>query len=469
MYKHISKLKIALLALCMAAIFEAKAQRPYYIGVSAHWVNLNLNQKDFDYFDGKNWQPTIGPTKISVGIPLSDHLSVMPTASLGVITVPGKSNNSTFWNLDANLVLSAGKRVLEPYIMAGVGTTRLNATSYLGVNGGLGLNIWLTEGFALNAQTNYNYLFGYSENAYFQNSIGIGFGIGGGPKDSDKDGVPDDTDACPKVKGTAATQGCPDADGDGIADKDDACPSEAGTAATQGCPDKDGDGVADAKDACPTEAGKPENGGCPDTDGDGILDKDDACPREKGTIELKGCADTDGDGIKDSEDECPSEKGTVANKGCPDRDGDGIVDKSDNCPDQAGVAARQGCPEIKAEEVKALETKLNVAAKQIQFETAKATIKPNSFDDLDQIVAIMNQYPTSRFRIEGHTDNTGNAANNKTLSDQRATAVENYITSKGIAAARLDSEGFGSEKPIGNNATAAGRTLNRRVEIHLAQ
>jgi OmpA-OmpF porin, OOP family len=55
------------------------------------------------------------------------------------------------------------------------------------------------------------------------------------------------------------------------------------------------------------------------------------------------------------------------------------------------------------------------------------------------------------------------------LSDQRATAVKNYITSKGISTERLESEGFGSDKPIGNNATAAGRTLNRRVEIHLAQ
>jgi OmpA-OmpF porin, OOP family len=467
MYSKISRTRIALLIVCTVVAFSSNAQRAYYIGISTHWVNLN--KTDFDYFGSKNWQPTVGPTKISVGIPLSDNISIMPTGSLGTVTIPGKSNNSTFWNLDANITVSPWKKTFEPYIMAGVGTTRLGGTSYLGVNGGLGLNIWLTESFAINAQTNYNYLFDYTEDAYLQNSIGIGFRLGGGPKDSDKDGVPDEQDACPKVKGTAATQGCPDADGDGVADKDDACPNEAGTAATQGCPDKDGDGIADSKDGCPDQAGKPENNGCPDSDGDGILDKDDACPRDKGIKEFNGCPDSDGDGIKDSEDECPNEKGTTANKGCPDRDGDGIVDKSDNCPDQAGVPARQGCPEIKEEEVKALETKLNVAAKQIQFETAKATIKPNSFDDLDQIVTIMNQYPTSKFRIEGHTDNTGNAATNKALSDQRATAVKNYITSKGISADRLESEGFGSDKPIGNNATAAGRTLNRRVEIHLNQ
>jgi OmpA-OmpF porin, OOP family len=463
-----AKTQSLLALLLLVGSLSAVAQnRPYYIGISTHWVNLN--QKDFDYFGGKNWQSTFGPTKISVGIPLTDNLTLMPTGSLGIVTLPNQASNSTFWNLDANIVASPWKKTFEPYIMAGVGTTRLGGSSYAGLNAGIGLNIWVAENFAINAQTNYNYLFNYSDNAYLQNSIGIGFRLGGGPKDSDKDGIPDDQDACPKVKGTVATKGCPDADGDGVADADDACPNEAGTAATQGCPDKDGDGIADAKDACPTEAGTAATNGCPDTDGDGILDKDDTCPREKGTKEFNGCPDTDGDGIKDSEDKCPTEKGTAANQGCPDRDGDGIVDSQDNCPDQAGVASRQGCPEIKAEEIKALETKLNMAAKLIQFETGKATIKQQSYDEIDQIVTIMNQYPTSRFKIEGHTDNTGNAVNNKTLSDQRATAVKNYITSKGIAADRLDSQGFGSDKPVATNATPAGRTQNRRVEIHLAQ
>lgn len=464
--KKIQKNLLALLL--MAGSLSAVAQnRPYYIGISTHWVNLN--QKDFDYFGSKNWQATFGPTKISVGIPLTDNISLMPTGSLGVVTVPGQGSNSTFWNLDANIVVSPWKKVFEPYIMAGVGTTRLGGSSYAGVNGGLGLNIWVAEGFAINAQTNYNYLFNYSDNAYLQNSIGIGFRLGGGPKDSDKDGVPDDQDDCPKVKGTAATKGCPDADGDGVADKDDTCPNEAGTAATQGCPDKDGDGIADAKDACPDQAGKVENGGCPDSDGDGILDKNDTCPNEKGTAQFNGCPDTDGDGIADKDDKCPSEKGTTANQGCPDSDGDGIVDSADKCPTQAGTAANNGCPEMKAEEVKQIETKLNMAAKLIQFETGSAKIKQVSYKEIDEIVSIMNQYSSTRFKIEGHTDNTGNAANNKTLSNSRANAVKEYIASKGIADSRLDAAGYGSDKPIATNATPAGRTQNRRVEIHLAQ
>jgi OmpA-OmpF porin, OOP family len=463
------KIQKSLLALLfMAGTLSAVAQnRPYYIGISTHWVNLN--QKDFDYFGNKNWQATFGPTKISVGIPLTDNISLMPTGSLGVVTLPNQSSNSTFWNLDANIVVSAWKKTFEPYVMAGIGTTRLGGSSYAGANAGLGFNIWVAENFAINAQTNYNYLFNYSDNAYLQNSIGIGFRLGGGPKDSDKDGVPDDQDDCPKVKGTAATKGCPDADGDGVADKDDTCPNEAGTAATQGCPDKDGDGITDAKDACPDQAGKVENGGCPDIDGDGVLDKNDTCPNEKGTAQFNGCPDTDGDGIADKDDKCPSEKGTAANQGCPDSDGDGIVDSADKCPTQAGTAANNGCPEMKAEEVKQIETKLNMAAKLIQFETGSAKIKQVSYKEIDEIVSIMNQYSSTRFKIEGHTDNTGNAANNKTLSNSRANAVREYIASKGIADSRLDAAGYGSDKPIATNATPAGRTQNRRVEIHLAQ
>jgi OmpA-OmpF porin, OOP family len=201
-----------------------------------------------------------------------------------------------------------------------------------------------------------------------------------------------------------------------------------------------------------------------------VIDKDDACPQVAGVKNLAGCPDGDDDGVADKDDACPTVKGTVENKGCPnDRDKDGVADEDDNCPDVAGVASNKGCPEIKAEEKKQLETKLNMAAKLIQFETGSATIKPASYKELDAIVAIMNQYPSSRFKVEGHTDNTGNAANNTLLSGKRADAVKAYIADKGISGTRLDAEGFGSGRPIGSNATAAGRAQNRRVEIHLAE
>ena len=138
-------------------------------------------------------------------------------------------------------------------------------------------------------------------------------------RDGDKDGIPDDEDACPDEAGTKATKGCPDADRDGVANKLDACPDIAGLAKFAGCPDSDGDGVPDKDDKCPADKGTEFTGGCPDTDGDGIADKDDKCPEEKGVAEEDGCPvkDTDKDGIIDKDDKCPEQAGPQSNMGCP--------------------------------------------------------------------------------------------------------------------------------------------------------
>jgi outer membrane protein OmpA-like peptidoglycan-associated protein len=87
-----------------------------------------------------------------------------------------------------------------------------------------------------------------------------------GVKDRDNDGVPDDEDECPRLKGNAFSKGCPDKDNDGVADKDDSCPNIAGSPKRNGCaaPDTDHDGVNDDEDKCPTVEGVKENNGCPE-------------------------------------------------------------------------------------------------------------------------------------------------------------------------------------------------------------
>lgn len=231
--------------------------------------------------------------------------------------------------------------------------------------------------------------------------------------------------------------------------------------------DTDGDGVADVDDACPTVAGPISLNGCPDSDNDGIADKDDACPTVAGTAKYKGCPipDTDGDGINDEDDACPTVAGLAKYKGCPipDTDGDGVNDEEDRCPNVAGPASNRGCPEIK-EEVK---KQLNIAAKAIQFETGKSIIKSTSYKTLDDVVVILENNKEYSLSIEGHTDNTGKADKNLQLSKDRAQSVKDYFISKGISASRLQSEGFGIEKPIADNKTAAGRAANRRVEMKL--
>lgn len=82
--------------------------------------------------------------------------------------------------------------------------------------------------------------------------------------------------------------------------------------------DKDGDGIANDKDDCPTVKGLAVFNGCPDSDGDGIRDTEDVCPSTKGLAKFKGCPDTDGDGFQDSEDACPKVAGPI--NGCPKKD-----------------------------------------------------------------------------------------------------------------------------------------------------
>ncbi len=189
-----------------------------------------------------------------------------------------------------------------------------------------------------------------------------------GCPDFDKDGVADKDDECPEVFGVVALKGCPDNDGDGIANQNDECPDAYGSLSMKGCPDKDKDGIADKNDTCPDVAGLASLNGCPDTDGDGITDKDDACPTVAGTAQMKGCPDTDGDGVADKDDACPTVAGTLA--GCPDTDKDGIADKDDACPEVAGVVAFKGCPDTDGDGVEDSKDKQPTVAGKPEFEGA---------------------------------------------------------------------------------------------------
>ncbi|MDO4728319.1 MAG: OmpA family protein, partial [Bacteroidota bacterium] len=239
----------------------------------------------------------------------------------------------------------------------------------------------------------------------------------------------------------------------------------------KGCPwpDTDGDGVLDKDDKCPNVAGPRENKGCPwpDTDGDGVLDKDDKCPNVAGPRENKGCPwpDTDGDGVLDKDDKCPNVAGPRENKGCPwpDTDGDGVLDKDDKCPNVKGTVTNNGCPELTQEHA----AQLKNYAKTILFQTGKSTFQKGTYSVLASIVSILKEYPDAQFKIEGHTDSTGSKVKNQKLSEERANAVKDYLIENGIKADRLSAEGFGPDKPIDTNKTAAGRANNRRVEINL--
>ncbi|MCC6462047.1 MAG: OmpA family protein [Saprospiraceae bacterium] len=101
----------------------------------------------------------------------------------------------------------------------------------------------------------------------------------------------------------------------------------------------------------------------------------------------------------------------------------------------------------------------------INFETGAAALTANSKYELDNLVTGMNAFPQIRIEIAGHTDNTGDPASNRELSQQRAAAVARYLTERGIDAGRLRSVGYGDTKPLGPNDTDENRAKNRRTEF----
>ncbi len=304
---------------------------------------------------------------------------------------------------------------------------------------------------------------------------------GGCPEtDTDGDGTPDNVDECPNSLGPKNTLGCPDQDNDGVKDSNDNCPSVPGSPTNNGCPDdnadSDGDGVADNIDKCPNRAGSALYAGCPDTDGDGVDDSRDACPDQSGPASNKGCPndatpsvaqlqdiDSDGDGVLDAQDRCPGRPGLSIYDGCPDSDGDGLDDSRDRCPNSAGPVDTQGCPEVSASDRRILQ----IAMRSVQYETGNSAIKTESFNILRQIAEIMNRYPDFDLTIEGHTDNKGPATDNQKLSEERAKACYTFLLNSGVADSRMTYRGYGEARPIANNETISGRTLNRRVEFAL--
>jgi outer membrane protein OmpA-like peptidoglycan-associated protein len=106
-----------------------------------------------------------------------------------------------------------------------------------------------------------------------------------------------------------------------------------------------------------------------------------------------------------------------------------------------------------------------VVLRNIFFDVKKYEIKPESSAELDRVVQFLQDNPTVRIQIEGHTDNVGTVIDNQKLSEQRARSVVNYMIYKGIKDTRLVPKGFGASQPVADNKTEEGRAQNRRTEL----
>ena len=108
--------------------------------------------------------------------------------------------------------------------------------------------------------------------------------------------------------------------------------------------------------------------------------------------------------------------------------------------------------------------------RKIHFETNSDQIDPRSFALLDEVAdTLINNRDIRLVEIQGHTDNRGKKDYNIDLSERRARSVRVYLTDSGIERSRLQSKGFGPEKPIAPNVTRNGRARNRRVEFHIKE
>jgi len=139
--------------------------------------------------------------------------------------------------------------------------------------------------------------------------------------------------------------------------------------------------------------------------------------------------------------------------------------------DKINVAAtRPAAPEPPPpppKKAKVVGKKIEITEK-VMFEVDKAEIRDVSHDLLNDVATVLKQNPSiTKIRIEGHTDSDGGDDYNKKLSQDRADAVMQFLTDAGIDAARMEAIGYGEEKPIDSNDTAAGKEKNRRVEFNI--
>ena len=173
--------------------------------------------------------------------------------------------------------------------------------------------------------------------------------------------------------------------------------------------------------------------------------------------------DSDGDGISDANDRCagtPAGTAVDAN-GCAmstDDDNDGIANSMDQCPGtKAGAKVDdKGCYIII--------TETKTVNLEVGFASNSAEVPSSAMGEIKEVADFLTQYPLTNVAIEGHTDDSGSAAYNKTLSQKRADAVAQVlITEFGVDSSRVSAMGYGEERPIVANDTALNRAKNRRV------
>ncbi len=459
-----SRLKGVLWSLVAAAVLTAPAfaqigGRPVTITVGAGGFLPDARERIQD-----------GPAyTASLGLRLTPTLTAEATglwAPSETDTTGNQTVNFSHYGLDLVWALMPGQNRAIPYLVAGFGYGRSHSGAPVdpaimehgtpSIGAGLLLNV-LNQRTYVRLQAK-DYLYRARNRDGRTNDIALTAGLtyvaGGKVGDQDLDGVRDWLDKCPNTPIGAKVDG-------------------------NGCPtDADRDSVFDGLDKCPDTpfGAKVDKTGCPlDADGDGVPDGLDRCAdTPKGAkVDSQGCPlDSDGDGVFDGLDQCDGTPGgaRVDANGCPlDADGDGVADGIDQCEGTpAGFEVdATGCIAELAQFRKELMETGKITAYNINFDTGKSTLKPESFPILDLVGGLINGRPDLKIEIGGHTDNSGTLAANRRLSEARAKAVRAYFGQKfpEIGLDRITAKGYGPSQPVGPNDTPENKLRNRRVEF----
>jgi len=444
------------------------------------WFGIGDFARDTNFDDETIWGGTLG-LGINKYLGIEGHLGKMNTQTIngfthyGIGAPPGPPPRDVdVLHYGGDLVLNLIPQArLVPYLMAGWAEAKFDFADEDSVpdseyeNGlefGGGVKYMMNPRFGIRLEVRDNmWTFpdgtpapaGTDAQHNFFYTGGLEFAFGGSGGDDDKDKVPNSKDKCPDtpVGAKVDANGCPiDSDSDGVPDGIDMCANTpaGATVDSHGCPhDSDHDGVPDGIDQCAdTPSGTPVD--------------ERGCPR-----------DADGDGVQDAVDQCPNTPAgaKVDARGCPDADGDGVADDKDRCPfTPAGTPVNEvGCPtQLSPREQEMVKTG-KITASNIEFASGKADLLPQSEAVLDEIGRTLIQYPPMKIEIGGHADSRGAAADNLSLSEKRAQAVLDYLTSKfpQITRDHYSAKGYGESKPVASNNTAAGMAKNRRVEFKL--
>ncbi|WP_238784176.1 OmpA family protein [Blattabacterium cuenoti] len=497
---------IVILFAFFSSVFSQDSKEKWFIRVGAHDINyypIRSPLKGFFLKRNNSFNPIISSIELEHNI--KKHIGLYLDASLGMVdNTRWRIGNNFFikFSNGINLYMLPHKK-FDPYLRLGIGyhkfnnylnrELRISDTKYFKTNrknfflldGGLGLNFWLVSNFGLNAQSTYNQVFAKQCGDYlnfWKHNVGLIFRFGNLKinhdhkivinhidqvdqdlsekndkneseknnkneeeekekkiycqdidQDHDHDGIWDKEDLCPNQFGLKKFKGCPDTDLDNIPDHEDQCPNQFGLKKFKGCPDTDLDNIPDHEDQCPNQFGLKKFKGCPDTDLDNIPDHEDQCPNQFGLKKFKGCPDTDLDNIPDHEDQCPNQFGLKKFKGCPDTDLDNIPDHEDQCPNQFGLKKFKGCPDI--------------VFRPILFGLGKFSLSTRSLKIINNVANIMiNNFPNSKFYINGYTDANGKSRYNQFLSLKRARSVFEALVSKGVDSSRIEVRGLGVGK-----------------------